>query len=109
MSKSLILFLLNKDKIFIKFHKYDVIMTDKAWRKDLDILIDENLNELIRETKEYDYAIKNAKDKSKAQLWIAIAILNNKINSINMLKNSNYDKKIPKDELDSIIKTLETL
>jgi len=88
-------------------------MANNDWRKDLDLLIDKNISELIKETKNYDYAIKNAKDKSKAQIWIALAILNHKINHI-YLKCSDGNKKtqsnnIPKEELNKIIETLETL
>lgn len=85
-------------------------MSDKKWRKELDLLIENNLNELLIETKEYDYAISNAKNKGKAQLWIALAIINNKLNNIGMnAKNKNYTKKVPRKEIEQILNTLETL
>ena len=85
-------------------------MTDKKWRDHLDLLVENNLNELIKETKEFDYAISNAKNKGKAQLWVALAIINNKLNNINMKdKNKNYQKKVPKKEIEQILNTLETL
>lgn len=83
-------------------------MAEKEFRKNLDLLIDQNLNELLKEVKEHNHAISNAKDKSKAQIWVALAILNNKINNLN-IGNKDYKKKIPKNEMDKILKTLETL
>lgn len=79
------------------------------WRQNLDLVIDQNLNELIQETKEYDTAIQNAKDKSKAQLWVAIAILNKKINELSIETKGKPQTKIPKKEMDKILETLETL
>lgn len=83
-------------------------MVDSDWRIDLERVVEQNLGELIKETKEYDYAIKKAKDKSKAQIWVALAILNNKINQLNISKK-DYKSKIPKDELNRILETLEKL
>lgn len=83
-------------------------MTQQDWRKNLELVVEQNLNELIKETKEYDYAIRDAKDKSKAQIWVALAIINNKINQLDMGKKKT-GAKIPKEELDKIVKTLETL
>jgi hypothetical protein len=83
-------------------------MSDSNWRKELDLLIENNLNELIKETKEYDYAISKAKDKSKAQIWVAMAILNHKINTA-LLNKKPYKKKLSKEELDKILNTLEKL
>jgi hypothetical protein len=86
-------------------------MVDSNWRKSLDLLIDKNLSELILETKNYDFAIKGAKDKSKAQIWVALAILNHKINRVYLDCNGKNLKpgKIPKDELKNILDTLEKL
>ena len=83
-------------------------MTNNKWRDDLEHVIEQNLNELIKETKEYDHAIRQAKDKSKAQLWVALAIINHKLNQLNV-ENKDYKKKIPKEELNNILDTLEKL
>lgn len=83
-------------------------MSDNKWRDELDKLIEENLNELVKSTKEFDYAISKSKDKSKAQIWVALALLNDKINQITM-KDKKYDKKIPKEEIDKILETLEKM
>lgn len=83
-------------------------MKDNNWRLDLDLLIEQNLNDLIKETKEYDYAIKKSTDKSKAQIWIALAIINNKLNRL-LVKEKTYEKKLSKDELNKILNTLEKL
>lgn len=83
-------------------------MTKKNWRNNLDLLIEENLKEMISSTKEYDYAISKSHDKSKAQMWIAIALLNEKINKL-MMKDKKYEKKLSKEELNEIMDTLEKL
>ena len=87
-------------------------MNKNNWRDELDMLINKNLDELLVETKEYDYAIKNANDKGKAQMWVALAIINSKLNNILLDKKkseSDSNPKIPKNELKKIIDTLETL
>lgn len=84
-------------------------MSDKNWRNNLDLVVEQNLNELISETKEFDYAINLAKDKSKAQMWIALAIINKKLNDLSVGSTGKSKAKIPKSEMDDILKTLETL
>jgi len=83
-------------------------MKETDWRFDLDLLVEQNLNDLIKETKEFDYAIKKSKDKSKAQMWVALAIINNKLNRL-LVKEKTYEKKLSKNELDKILNTLEKL
>ena len=84
-------------------------MSDKNWRNKLDLVVEQNLSELILETKEYDYAVNLAKDKSKAQMWIALAIVNKKLNELSVGTTGKSTSKIPKDEMSKILKTLETL
>lgn len=83
-------------------------MGDTNWRSELDLLVEANLNELLKETKEYDYAISKAKNKSKAQIWVGLAIINSKLNRI-LLKDKKYEKKLSTEELDKILNTLEKL
>ena len=83
-------------------------MVDKKWRDDLDLLVEKNLNELIKETKEFDYAISKANNKSKAQLWVALALINSKLNKI-LVQENKTKKKLSKDELNSIVKALESM
>ncbi len=83
-------------------------MADSNWRLELDLLVEANLNELLKETKEYNYAISKAKDKSKAQIWVGMAIINSKLNRI-LVKDKSYDKKLSQEELDKILNTLEKL
>jgi hypothetical protein len=83
-------------------------MSDKKWRDDLDPLLAHSLNELIKETKAYDYAIRESKDKSKAQLWVALALIYQQLNA-EKLKQTAHERKIPQEELDKILKTLENL
>jgi hypothetical protein len=98
---------LKKDKFYKKLKTLHT-MSKQNWRDDLELVIEQNLNELIKETKEYDYAIKKSKDKGKAQLWVTLAIINNKLNNLNVEKKE-YKKKIPKEELNNILDTLEKL
>lgn len=83
-------------------------MSDIKWRDELDLLIEKNLNELVKSTKEFDYAISKSKDKSKAQIWVALALLNEKINRMS-INNTKYDKKISSEEINNIISTLEKM
>lgn len=83
-------------------------MTSNKWRKDLDLLTEKNLKELILETKEFDYAISKARDRGKAQIWVALALINTKLNKI-LVQDKKYLSKIEKKELDKILNTLETL
>jgi CYTH domain-containing protein len=83
-------------------------MSKQNWRKDLDGIIDHNLSEIIKETKKSNSAIIKSKDKSKAQIWVAIALLNQKINDLKFEKKE-YEKKLPEEELTKILKTLEKL
>ena len=82
-------------------------MTDNEFRNTLDKKVSKDLDNLLKETKKYDKAISKAKDRSKAQLWVALAVINGKINKLNKIENN--DNSIPKDELNKILKTLETL
>lgn len=83
-------------------------MSDLKWRDDLDLIVDKSLNELILETKEFDYAIKKSKNKSKAQLWTALALINMKLNKI-LHEKQDYQKKLSTEEINSIVSTLEKL
>jgi hypothetical protein len=84
-------------------------MSNKNWRNSLDLVVEQNLNELISETKEYDSAVSSAKDKSKAQIWVALAIVNKKLNDLSIGVTGKSKSKIPKSEMDEILRTLETL
>ena len=83
-------------------------MGDSKWRSELDYVIEKHLNELVRETKEFDYAISKSKNKGKAQLWVALALINAKLNTILHDKNK-YKQKLSKEELTEVIKVLEKL
>lgn len=83
-------------------------MKKENWRNKIDLVLEQNLNELIKETKQYDYAIKKADDRGKAQMWVALALINNKLNQV-LLNDKKTGRKIPKDELKDILETLEKL
>ncbi len=85
-----------------------IIMKDTNWRKELDSKLEHDLNMLLKETKDYSYAIEKSKDKSKAQIWVALALINSKLNVL-IQESSKKGPKLKKHELDSIVKTLEKL
>jgi len=49
------------------------------WRKGLSKDLQYHIERVILESYSHKYAIEQAKDKGKAQLWVALAILNKKI------------------------------
>lgn len=90
-------------------------MIETNWRDNLEPSINKSLDNLIKETKQYDYAISQAKDRSKAQLWVALAIVNAKLSnndtSVNIKEDNDflkYKKRIPKKEMEEILNTLES-
>lgn len=83
-------------------------MSDIKWRENLNLIVEESLNEILRETKEHSSAIKKSQDPAKAQIWVAIALLNKKLKD-QEIENKKYKSKIPKKELDKILKTLEQM
>ena len=83
-------------------------MNKTNWRDELDLVVEQNLKELINESKKFDHAIRESNNPSKAQIWVALAIMNEKINKLDIKKRAS-NSKIPKKELDKILKTLENL
>lgn len=78
------------------------------WRKNLDMLINTRLNEILKETKNFDYAISKSKDKSKAQIWIAIALLFDQIKKLETNKKT-ANKNLSDKEMNKILKIIEKL
>jgi hypothetical protein len=85
-------------------------MNKEHWRKNLDKELNKSISTVIKETKKYSKQIESAKDPGKAQIWVALGLLQQKIEEITP-KNTKKktEKKLSKKEVDSIIKTLETL
>lgn len=78
------------------------------WKKDLDPVIANRLKELIKETKVYDDSIRKSKDKSKAQLWVALAILYDRIKHLEN-EESAKETNMSEDELNKVLKIMEDL
>lgn len=55
-----------------------------SWRKDVDPLIKDHLEAQIKESFRHRENYNNAKDVSKAQLWVAIANLAKQIFDLNL-------------------------
>ncbi len=83
-------------------------MVQQNWRKELTLDIEESLTQLLRETKEFDSGIKQAGDKSKAQIWVAMAILNNKLNQLIDNSGQKKEKKLSEKDLKKLLKALES-
>jgi hypothetical protein len=85
-------------------------MNKKSWRKELELDIEESLSELLNETKSYKNAISKADDKGKAQLWVAMAILNSKLNEISLHNQpeKKVEKKLSEKDLKKLLKALES-
>lgn len=83
-------------------------MAKNVWRKELDNSLNSYVEELVKKTKRYDSAISLADDKAKAQIWVALALLSQKLHTIELLLTKS-DKKLSKEELKKIMKALEQL
>ena len=83
-------------------------MTLTNWRRELDLDIDESLTQLLNETKLYDNAISGAQDKSKAQMWVAMAILNKKLELALGNNDKKEKKKLSEKDLKKLLKALES-
>ena len=55
-----------------------------TWRKGLSKELQYHLERAILESYSHKYAIEQAKDKGKAQLWVALAILQKKISELEL-------------------------
>jgi hypothetical protein len=85
-------------------------MIKKSWRTELELDIEESLSELINETKLYQNSISKADDKGKAQIWVAMAILNSKLNEIKLHNQptKKVEKKLSEKDLKKLLKALES-
>ncbi|MEM4153070.1 MAG: hypothetical protein QXK80_03080 [Candidatus Pacearchaeota archaeon] len=63
------------------------------WRNYLNKELKYYLEKIILESFSHRYALEHASDKGKAQLWIALAILNKKLNDIE-LKTSYLERAL---------------
>lgn len=94
-----------------------------SWRKGLSKELQYHLERIILESYSHKYAIEMAKDKGKAQLWVALSILNKKIVELELktayleraLKQffpkkriSQDEKKKQEEEVEKILKNLGT-
>ncbi len=93
------------------------------WRKGLSKDLQYHIERVILESYSHKYAIEQAKDKGKAQLWVALAILNKKIAELELktaylervLKQFFPKKRVSQDErekqeaeVEKILKNLVT-
>lgn len=56
---------------------------EEGWRNKLPPHLDQQISELVRETKKHKRAYMDSDSKANAQLWISLAIINKKLNKIN--------------------------
>lgn len=94
-----------------------------TWRRGLSKELQYHLERIILESYSHKYAIEQAKDKGKAQLWVATSILNKKIAELELktayleraLKQffpkkrvSQDEKRKQEEEVEKILKNLVT-
>ena len=77
------------------------------WRTSLDPLIKDYLDQLLREVIKYRVAYSKAKDISKAQIWVALALLYREINLLKSTIEEIKEKLYNEDEKSKIEKTLK--
>ena len=67
----------------------------RSWREKVDPIIKNYLEAQVKETLQYKDSYNVAKDKGKAQLWIAVANLSKQIMSVEM--KTKYIENVLKD------------
>jgi len=77
------------------------------WKTSLDPLIKDYLDQLLREVIKYRVAYSKAKDISKAQIWVALALLYREINLLKSTIEEIKEKLYNEDEKSKIEKTLK--
>ena len=77
------------------------------WKTNLDPLIKDYLDQLLREVIKYRVAYSKAKDISKAQIWVALALLYREINLLKSTIEEIKEKLYNEDEKSKIEKTLK--
>jgi len=77
------------------------------WKSELDPVIKDYLNNLLKEVAEYKKAYSKAKDISRAQIWVALALLYRKITVLEATINEIKDKLFNETEKDKLEKTLK--
>ena len=77
------------------------------WKSELDPVIKDYLNNLLKEVAEYKKAYSKAKDISRAQIWVALALLYRKITVLEATINEIKDRLFNETEKDKLEKTLK--
>ena len=77
------------------------------WKTNLDPLIRDYLNQLLKEVIKYRAAYSKAKDISKAQIWVALALLYRGIILIKSAIEEIREKLYDEEEKSKIEKTLK--
>ena len=79
------------------------------WRKNIDPLIKDHLESLVKESYRHRNAYKLAKNTANAQLWCSMALLQKQVFDLNLkvkflekaLMELSQPKKMAKDEVDA--------
>ena len=89
---SYLLILLLKIENVFNIGNYSFIMN---WRENLDPVLQEVFEDLLKDVKKERKAYSSAKDVSKAQLWCAVLVLSKRISDLNLkIKSFEVDKKV---------------
>lgn len=77
------------------------------WKTNLDPLIKDYLDQLLKEVIKYRTAYSKATDISKAQIWVALALLYREINLLKSTIEEIREKLYDEEEKSKIEKTLK--
>lgn len=82
-----------------------------GWKKDLDPVLRDYLNSLLKEVEKYKHIYEKADDPGRAQIWIALAILYRKLltlqGSVDKIEDIiNYNEEDMKKILEETLKKL---
>jgi len=78
-----------------------------GWKSELDPVIKDYLNNLLKEVSKYKEAYSKANDIGRAQIWVALAILYRKITALEAAINEIKEKLFNEVEKEKLEKTLK--
>ena len=82
--------------------------TIMSWRSKLDPKIREHFEDLVKEVANEENAYKTSKKASKAQLWVALAVMAKRVSDLE-IKFKQLEKSNPQKKNSKIKKSLKNL
>lgn len=89
----------------------------EKWRDQLPPHLDQELSNLIKEVRAYERAYNSSDSKANAQIWVALALMNKKLNEINQgikrvqngMEEAGRALTFREEKMQKILKALESL